>query len=42
LASTLPIHDIEPRGREARVKARSVARAADLAQLIAAQASAAP
>ena len=37
----LPAHDVETRGREASVKARSVARAADLAGLIAAQAPAA-
>jgi adenylate cyclase len=37
----LPAHDVEARGREASVKARSVARAADLAGLIAAQAAAA-
>jgi adenylate cyclase len=36
----LPAHDVETRGREAIVKARSVARAADLARLIAAQAPA--
>jgi adenylate cyclase len=36
----LPAHDVEARGREATVKARSVARAADLAGLIAAQAPA--
>ena len=36
----LPAHDIETRGREASVKARSVKRAADLAGLIAAQAPA--
>lgn len=33
----LPAHDVEARGREATVKARSVKRAADLAGLIAAQ-----
>ena len=33
----LPAHEVETRGREASVKARSVARAADLAGLIAAQ-----
>jgi adenylate cyclase len=33
----LPAHDVEARGREATVKARSVARAADLVGLIAAQ-----
>ena len=37
----LPAHDVETRGREGSVKARSVARAADLAGLIAAQAPAA-
>jgi adenylate cyclase len=37
----LPAHDVEPRGREAGMKTRSVARAADLAGLIAAQAPAA-
>jgi hypothetical protein len=37
----LPAHDVEARGREAIVKARSVVRAADLAGLIAAQAPAA-
>ena len=37
----LPVHDVEARGREASVKARSVARAVDLAGLIAAQAPAA-
>src|ERR1700722_15982724 len=37
----LPAHDVEARGREAIVKARSVARAEDLAGLIAAQAPAA-
>ena len=30
----LPAHDVEARGREASVKVRSVARAADLARLI--------
>jgi adenylate cyclase len=30
----LPAHDVEARGREAIVKARSVARAADLARFI--------
>ena len=34
----LPAHDVETRGREGSVKARSVARAADLEGLIAAQA----
>jgi hypothetical protein len=37
----LPAHDIETRGREASVKARSVARAVDLDGLTAAQAPAA-
>src|SRR5271155_5541672 len=37
----LPAHDVEARGREETVKVRSVARAADLAGLIAAQAPAA-
>jgi adenylate cyclase len=37
----LPAHDVEARGREATVKARSVARAADLARLIPAEAPAA-
>ena len=37
----LPAHDVDPRGREARMKARSVARAADLAALLDAQAPAA-
>jgi adenylate cyclase len=37
----LPAHDVAPRGREAAMKARSVARAADLAALLAAQAPAA-
>ncbi len=37
----LPAHDVAPRGREAAMKARSVARAADLAGVIAAQAPAA-
>ena len=36
----LPAHEVETRGREASVKARSVARAADLEGLIAAQAPA--
>jgi adenylate cyclase len=36
----LPAHEVETRGREANVKARSVKRAADLAGLIAAQAPA--
>jgi adenylate cyclase len=36
----LPAHEVETRGREASVKARSVARAADLTGLIAAQATA--
>jgi adenylate cyclase len=36
----LPAQDVEARGREEGVKVRSVARAADLAGLIAAQASA--
>ena len=35
----LPAHEVETRGREASVKARSVARAADLARLIEAQAA---
>jgi adenylate cyclase len=35
----LPAHDVEARGREATVKARSVARAADLARFIPAEAS---
>ena len=34
----LPAHEVDARGREAGVKARSVVRAADLASLIAAQA----
>jgi len=34
----LPAHDVAPRGREAPMKARSVARAADLAALIDTQA----
>ena len=34
----LPAHEVDTRGREAGVKARSVVRAADLASLIAAQA----
>jgi adenylate cyclase len=38
----LPAHDVETRGREASVKARSVKRAADLAGLIAAQAPTEP
>jgi adenylate cyclase len=37
----LPAHDVEARGREAGVRARSVKRAADLARLIASQAPAA-
>ena len=37
----LPAHDVETRGREGKVKARSAERAADLAGLIAAQAPAA-
>ncbi len=37
----LPAHEVDARGREARVRARSVARAADLAALIEAQAPAA-
>jgi adenylate cyclase len=37
----LPAHDVETRGREGKVKARSAKRAADLAGLIAAQAPAA-
>jgi adenylate cyclase len=37
----LPAHDVEARGREASVKARSAARAADLAGLIGAQTPAA-
>jgi adenylate cyclase len=37
----LPAHDVEARGREASVKVRSVARAADLARLIPAEAPAA-
>ena len=37
----LPAHDVEARGRDAMVKARSVKRAADLARLSAAQAPAA-
>ena len=37
----LPAHDVEARGREASVKARSVARAADLARLIPVEAPAA-
>ena len=37
----LPAHEVDARGREAIVKARSVARAADLARLIATQAPAA-
>ena len=37
----LPAHDVDPRGREARMKARSVARAADLAALLDAQTPAA-
>ena len=37
----LPAHDVEARGREATVKARSVARAADLARLIPAETPAA-
>jgi len=37
----LPAHEVDARGREARVKARSVARAADLAALFATQALAA-
>ena len=36
----LPAHDVEARGREASVKVRSVARAADLARLISAEAPA--
>jgi adenylate cyclase len=36
----LPAHDVEARGREASVKVRSVARAADLARLIPAEAPA--
>ncbi|HEY1782569.1 MAG TPA: adenylate/guanylate cyclase domain-containing protein [Roseiarcus sp.] len=36
----LPAHEVETRGRDASVKARSIARAADLAGLIAAQATA--
>ena len=40
-ADDLPAHDVDPRGREKGLKARSVARAADLAALIAAQAPAA-
>jgi adenylate cyclase len=39
--SDLPAHEVDARGRETSVKARSVARAADLAGLIAAQAPAA-
>jgi hypothetical protein len=38
----LPTHEVDARGREAGVKARSVVRAADLAGLIAAQAPGAP
>jgi len=38
----LPAHEVEARGREGKVKARSVTRAADLAGLIAAQAPATP
>jgi adenylate cyclase len=38
----LPAHEVDARGREAGVKARSVVRAADLAGLIAAQAPGAP
>jgi adenylate cyclase len=34
----LPAHEVEARGREANVKVRSVARAADLARLIPADA----
>jgi adenylate cyclase len=37
----LPAHEVDARGREATVKARSVARAADLAAMIAARAPAA-
>ncbi len=37
----LPAHEVDARGRQARVKARSVAKAADLAALIATQATAA-
>jgi adenylate cyclase len=39
--SDLPAHEVDARGRETSVKVRSVARAADLAQLIAAEAPAA-
>jgi adenylate cyclase len=38
----LPAHEVDARGREAIVKARSVERAADLTGLIAAQAPGAP
>jgi adenylate cyclase len=38
----LPAHEVDARGREAGVKARSVVRAADLAGLIAAQSTGAP
>jgi adenylate cyclase len=41
-ASDLPAHEVDARGRDASVKARSVAKAADLAALIAAQAPAMP
>jgi adenylate cyclase len=39
-ADDLPAHEVDARGRDAGVKARSVAKAADLARLIAAQAPA--
>jgi adenylate cyclase len=39
-ADDLPVHDVEPRGREEGMKARSVARAADLAAMLEAQAPA--
>jgi adenylate cyclase len=40
-ADDLPAHEVDARGRDAAVKVRSVAKAADLAALIAAQAPAA-
>jgi adenylate cyclase len=41
-ADDLPAHEVDARGRDAAVKVRSVAKAADLAALIAAQAPATP
>jgi hypothetical protein len=40
-ADDLPAHEVDARGRDGSVKVRSVAKAADLAPLIAAQAQAA-